>query len=81
MADDDKDVVTWQKRLEAVEAGLAKLLKPSGGGDDPKELDEPAPEPEAVQPPKKEAKPPEQPTPKEPAPVKAQSPLHKLIFG
>jgi len=79
---EDQDVTTWQKRLEAVEAGLAKLLR-SDPSDDLK--DDPEPEakkkPEPVQPPKKDAKPPEEPTKEEPAPVKAQSPLHKLIFG
>lgn len=78
MAESD-DVVTWQQRLEKVEAALATLVKPSAPVDDLAKT--PSPEPEPVQPPKQDAVPPTEPTKAEPAPVRTKGLLHKAIFG
>lgn len=81
MGDENQEVTTWQKRLEAVEAGLKKLLQSDPAGDPEDPEPEPKKEPEPVAPPKKDAEPPKKESEEEPAPVRARGPLHKLIFG
>ena len=79
MAEEEKDVETWQKRLEKVEQGLATLLKPAPSSGD---ADVPAKTPpEPIDPPKADVKPPAEPTPAEPAPARPRSLLHRAIFG